>query len=86
MPDNSSHTAPWLNVMRMIAMLLVAFGLPGAPFAVLGLYIDGTLTWPEAVRAGCWLIALAALLGAALWIAASHLDRGPRAPSPVRPG
>lgn len=84
-PDRARPPA-WLSLMRTTGMLLVAFGLPGAPFAVLGLYVEGTLSWPEAVRAGCWLIAAVALLGTALWIAASHLERGARAPSPTHPG
>lgn len=65
----------WLGLMYATGMFLVGLGLPGAPVAVLCLYVEGTLDWPEAVHAGSWLIAIVAILGTALWVAASHLDR-----------
>ncbi|MBK7977022.1 MAG: hypothetical protein IPK07_28420 [Deltaproteobacteria bacterium] len=64
-----------LSLMYTTGMLLVGLGLPGAPFAALALYFEGTFDWPEAVQAASWLIAIVAVLGSALWIAASHLDR-----------
>lgn len=73
-PDERPHPL-WLSLLHTTAMLLVGLALPGAPLAALCLYFEGTLDWPEAVQAGCWLIALVAVLGTALWVAASQLDR-----------
>lgn len=72
---DEQRTPVWLSLLSTTGMLLVGLGLPGAPIAALCLYFEGTLDWPEAVQAGCWLIAVVATLGTALWVAASHLDR-----------
>lgn len=79
-------TPLWLSLLYTTGMLLIGLGLPGAPIAALCLYFEGSLDWPDAVRAACWLVALVALLGTTLWIAASLLEhaRRSRAPRSVR--